>query len=295
MKSLWDLLRPHQWTKNTIAFAGAVFGGRIHEPRSLLLDLCVFGIFCAASSAVYVFNDVVDRERDRRHPKKRLRPIASGKVGVPQAIGLGALLCGVALVGSWSLHPWAFYCVVLYLANGLAYTVFLKHAALVDVISIAFGFILRLLAGIYVLGDLPTSWIVLCTFFMALFLGFAKRRAELASLGEESSTADPKDYQRPVLAKYNVPYLDQLLNSAATMTVICYALFTVASTKSRSLILTLPIVYYGIMHYKRRTLVHSQGEEPDRMLFKDWRFPVCILLWLGTYLLIERWDLRLFR
>ena len=297
IRSLLSLLRPHQWTKNTLVFAGVIFGGRLRETEAILLDLAVFGIFCAASSAAYIFNDVVDRERDRAHPRKRKRPIASGAVGVPVAVAVALVLAGVALGGATLLERWTLGCVALYFLNNLVYTTWLKNHVLFDVLPIAFGFILRLLAGIYVLGDLPTAWIVLCTFFMAVFLGFAKRRAELFRLTEPAPDRAPQEVepQRPVLAEYTVEYLDQLLGSAATMAIMCYALLTVASDKNPTLVVTLPIVYYAIMHYKRRVMVGASGEEPEMILLRDVRILGSIFLWLVAYVAIEYFDIWLFQ
>ncbi len=289
LSALVRLLRPHQWTKNVLCFAGAVFGGRLLDAHALTLDLCTFGVFCAISSAGYIFNDIADRERDSEHPTKRRRPIASGAVSPHLAAIIGVGLAGISLAGAAALGPAAFVCVVLYLVNTAVYSAVLKHLALLDVLSVAFGFVLRLLAGVYVLGDLPTAWIVLCTLFLAVFLGFAKRRAELQGLMNQQNT------QRPVLRKYTVAYLDLLLNSAATMAVMSYALFSVASGKNPTLVVTLPVVYYAIMHYKRMVVVRGVGDEPDRILLKERRMMLCVAVWLALFVAVEYLDIGLFR
>ncbi len=289
MKAHLKLLRPHQWSKNILVFAGWIFGGHVGQPALLLLDLAVFLIFCAISSAVYIFNDIVDRERDRRHPSKRNRPIASGEVSVPTAAVLGGGLALGALVGAWALGWSTLACVLLYVGNNLLYSLFFKHIAVIDVLSIAFGFILRLLAGIYVFGDLPTSWAVLCVLFLALFLAIAKRRAEMHNLTAQGIS------QRPVLSGYTIDYLDSLLNSAATMAILCYALFTVTSGKNPTLVVTLPIVYYAVMHYKRIVMVRQDGEEPEKILVKERRILALILLWLVAYVIIDYGNVHLFR
>lgn len=286
---LIKLLRPHQWTKNTLCFAGAIFGGQFFEPRSLLLDLYTFGVFCVASSAVYVLNDIADRELDRQHPKKRNRPIASGAVSVRTAAVLGTLLAVAAVAGAGALGRPTLTCLVLFFGNNVLYSVSLRKFVLLDVISIAFGFVLRILAGIYVLGDLPTAWIVMCVFFLALFLGFAKRRAELCGLGQQENAP------RPVLARYTIKYLDMLINSAATITIMSYTLFTVTSGKNPTLVITFPLVYYAIMHYKRLVIIREVGDEPDKILLKERRIPACILLWLAAYVAVEYGNLHLFR
>ncbi len=293
VRDLIRLLRPHQWTKNVLCLAGAVFAGKqlLSEerlPQALLLDLAVFGIFCIASSATYIFNDIADRKRDRRHPKKRLRPIPSGAVPLSVATALAIVLAVGALAGAWALGLSTLLCMALYVGNSLAFSKVFKHVVLVDVLSIAFGFVLRLLAGIYVLKVPATSWIVLCTFFLALFLGFAKRRAELHGSPNEATP------QRPVLSRYSVGYLDMLVNSAATMAIMSYALFIVAEEPHRALVVTIPTVYYAIMHYKRLVMIQELGEEPEKILLKEGRIPLCILLWVLIYVAVEYWDLRLF-
>jgi 4-hydroxybenzoate polyprenyltransferase len=177
----------------------------------------------------------------------------------------------------------------LYVANSLAYTLRFKHAALLDVLSVAVGFVLRLLAGCYAVDVMPTSWIVLCTFFLAMFLAAAKRRAELAA-GAGAGAGDDDTLRRPVLAKYSVQYLDALVNNCAAMAVITYALFTIF--KNPTLVVTVPIVFYGIMHYKLAVMVRAQGEEPDRALLKDVRIQLAIVLWLVTFALVMYLETR---
>jgi len=284
------LMRPRQGAKNLVCMAGVLFSGRFTEERFLVAALLTFVAFTVTSSSVYVFNDVLDRERDRQHPTKRRRPIASGAVTVPTALLLGLVLAAAGLALAYTLGMSVLACLLLYVANNLAYTLGLKHMALFDVLSIALGFVLRLAAGVYAVADLPTTWITLCTFFLALFLAFGKRRAELAAL---TSTAD--NQQRPVLSQYTVPYLDSLVNSSAIMAVMCYALFTSTSGKNPTLVITVPIVFYGIMHYKGLLVLLKDGEEPERILLRDVRIQATVLLWLASYLAITSGEIHLFR
>ncbi|MEO5371337.1 MAG: UbiA prenyltransferase family protein [Magnetococcus sp. DMHC-1] len=283
------LLRPRQWVKNSFVLVGVLFGGHAGNWQLYPPVLLVFLLMCAASSAVYVFNDIMDRERDRVHPHKRLRPIPSGEVPVWHAALIAPLLALLALLGSAWLHLGTFVCILLYVLNNLLYSLWLKDHPLLDVLSIAMGFMLRMLAGVYILGDLPTSWILLCTFFLTLFLGIAKRRAELSSL------AGVVSQQRVVLKKYSMPFLDILLGATGVMTMVCYALFTAMGGKSPTQILTLPLVFYAVFHYLRLVLVHNYGEEPADVLFKDPRLIVIILAWIALYLAIEQWQPVLFR
>lgn len=284
------LLRPRQMTKNAFCFAGLLFSGRFFHEEAILAALATFVAFCAVSSVVYIFNDLVDRERDRLHPKKRERPLASGAVGVPAACLMAVILAGVGLVIAYQVNLAVLCCVVLYLANNVAYSLKLKHLALFDVLGISFGFVLRLLAGVYAVDDLPTTWITLCTFFLSVFLGFAKRRAELAQMIPEDD-----EQQRPVLSKYTVQFLDYLVNGAAIMTVMCYALFTALPYKNPTLVVTVPIVYFAVMHYKRLVMIYLHGKEPERIVLKDRRLQICIVLWLLSYFGITYSDVHLFR
>ncbi|MBF0425946.1 MAG: UbiA prenyltransferase family protein [Magnetococcales bacterium] len=283
------LLRPWQWTKNAFVFVGVLFGGHAGDWHLYPPVLLVFVLACAASSAVYVFNDIMDRERDRHHPLKCLRPIPSGAVSLSQAALLSLTLGATALLGSAWLHFGTFLCILLYLINNILYSLWLKDHPLLDVLSIAMGFMLRMLAGVYILGELPTSWILLCTFFLTLFLGIAKRRAEMATLSGQVSR------QRLVLGKYSLPFLDILLGATGVMTMVCYALFTALGGKSPAQILTLPLVFYAIFHYLRLVLVHNYGEDPTDVLFKDPRLALIIAAWLTLYLAIEQGHPVLFR
>jgi 4-hydroxybenzoate polyprenyltransferase len=290
MFAFLQLLRPRQMTKNIFCFAGLIFSGRIWEPGAIPGACLAFAAFCLISSTVYVLNDCIDRERDRMHPRKRNRPIASGAVSVPVALVLAAVLSVGAIVLAYLVSKGTLVSLLLYMANNLAYSLVLKHMAIVDVISIAGGFVLRLLAGVYAVDDLPTSWITLCTFFLTVFLGFCKRRAELGGTLPEEENA-----QRPVLSKYTVQFLDYLVNSSAVMTVMCYALFTTTAQKNPSLVVTVPIVFFAVMHYKRIVMLLHDGEEPERIVLRDVRLQLCIVFWFALYLLIERGNWHLFR
>jgi 4-hydroxybenzoate polyprenyltransferase len=278
-------------TKNLFCLAGVLFSGRYVQGKYVLAGLLTLAAFSLGSSAVYVVNDLVDRERDSLHPRKRFRPLASGQVGVAEAIVI-ALFLTVSAFAITALLPLAVAaCLALYLAMNLAYTYRLKQMALVDVICIALGFALRLLAGIYAVEDLPTAWITLCTFFLTLFLGFCKRRSELARLG--ASAAD--ELQRPVLSKYTVQFLDYLVNSSAVMAIMCYALFTTSTTKNPTLVITVPLVFFAIMHYKRLVMLWEIGEEPERVVLYDVRLLASALIWLVCYFAITVGDIHLFR
>jgi 4-hydroxybenzoate polyprenyltransferase len=223
------------------------------------------------------------------HPTKRRRPISRGAVSPGAALALACLLALLAVVGACLLHPAVVACVLLQMANNTLYSARLKHLPLFDVVSIAMGFVLRLLAGVYVVGEIPTTWIALCTFFLALFLGFSKRRSELAA-----SRQGTADRQRPVLGEYTVGYLDNLLNSTSVMALTCYALSTTTG-ENPTLVFTVPIVFFAVMHYKRLVLLHGSGEEPEELILRDLPLQLAAGAWLVSYLFIMHADLQLVR
>ena len=284
-------MRPHQWTKNLLCFAGAIFGYglfKVSTTQAVLLDFYVFCIFCAASSAVYLINDIFDYERDRIHPAKQHRPIASGAISRPRAGILAVVLLAASVASAAHMGIPTLVCVIVYILNAAAYSMALKHIVLIDVQSVAIGFVLRMLAGVWCLNISATAWIVLCTYFLSLFLGFAKRRAELNSLGALSVS------QRPVLKEYEVKYLDTLVSGFGVMTMISYALYTVASGRNPTLVITLPIVCYALMHYQRLVMVEDLGEEPDRILLKDPGIIISAVAWVLTYIVVEYFGIHLF-
>jgi 4-hydroxybenzoate polyprenyltransferase len=284
------ILRPHQWMKNGFCLAGLIFGTRLQEQEAWISALIYFGFFCAVSSCMYLVNDLHDIERDRIHPKKRLRPLPSGEISPKQAASIAGLLGLIGISSFFVVDLRAFSCLAGYAAVNLFYSIWLKHRVILDVAGIAFGFVLRMLGGVYAVSEFPTTWITLCTFFLALFLGFAKRRAELADLITFSENS-----QRPVLAKYTLAYLDSLLNSTATMTIMTYALFTVGAGKNPTLIITVPMVYIAIMQYKLLVLSRSGGEEPEKIVLRDRQIQFWIILWLVSYLWVINAHVHLFK
>ena len=284
------LMRPHQWTKNAFCLAGLIFSGRFTDLPSIRAAILYFALFCAASSSMYIVNDIIDSKRDLQHPKKRLRPLPAGHISTSQARLLALALGTLALVGGFAVNPLALTSLAAFILLQIAYSLRLKHEALLDVGAIALGFVLRLLGGVFVVNEQPTTWITLCTFFLALFLGFSKRRAELGELAAQSD-----NQQRPVLSKYSLASLDSLVNSMATLAIMCYALFTVTSGKNPSLVITVPIVVYAILYYKMLVLTRIGAQEPDRILLYDRRIQFAIILWLIVYLCVLRANIHIFR
>lgn len=287
------LLRPWQWSKNLLCLAGVFFSGKVFDPSALGHALGTAAVFSATSSGVYALNDALDRERDRAHPTKRNRPVASGVVAPGLAYGLAAVLAITGLAGGYALGRAVALCLALYLLNNALYSFRIKHVALLDVLSIALGFVLRLVAGVVAVGVVPTAWIVTCTLFLALFLALGKRYGELrrtlAAAEEDSSV-------RPALDGYTQAGLEQLLTSAATAAILAYAVFTTSSGKNPTLIVTLPVVVYGVYAYQQLVMSGEPGSEaPDLLLFRRWRFPACVVVWLALYYAVDYAGLTLFR
>ncbi len=286
--ALVQAMRPHQWVKNLLVFAPLAFAHERHQGEAVRLAIVAFACFCAAASTVYLLNDIVDREADRRHPKKCLRPIASGRLPIALAmLAVVVLLVGIAWGGSAivATHTGAPFLVwpASYLALNLAYSFGLKRVVIVDAICIALGFQLRVLAGADAIVARPSSWILLCTFFFALFLAFCKRREEVVKHGDGETRASLRDY--------DAHFLDQMINPLAAMSILAYALYTVdphtvAYHGSAGLALTVPFVVFGVFRYLY--LVHRRGEgsDPARLLFRDPQILVSGALWAGSVMVV---------
>jgi 4-hydroxybenzoate polyprenyltransferase len=281
-------LRPVQWIKNLTCLAGVIFSGRLPVLRHDVEAALGFWCFCFASSAVYVLNDLVDRKKDRLNPRTAGRPIASGALPVPLAAVMLVALAAASAAGALRLSPSCLAVLSAYAALNVVYSLRLKHVVIADVMCIALGFVLRVVFGVYAVGALPTPWIALCMFFLALFLGFAKRKAELSRLGGDSA------HVRPVLAKYDGDYLNMLLTMSGATAVLCYALFTVTSHKNPTLVVTVVPVVYCVNRYLLQVMLHGRGASPDRILLSDRRLWIAISGWLVAYLAIMYWNIQLF-
>ncbi|MBI3050812.1 MAG: decaprenyl-phosphate phosphoribosyltransferase [Acidobacteria bacterium] len=278
-------LRPDQWTKNLLLFAGLLFGGRLLEPDAVLLALGAFAVFCALSGAMYLVNDIRDREADRQHPLKRARPIASGALPVGTAATTAVALVTAAMAAAYVMAPALAAIAAAYVALLLIYSASLKHVVIVDVLVIAAGFVLRAVAGAVAVQVPIRPWLLVCTTLLALFLAFSKRRHELVLLGDGAV-----DHRR-ILEEYSPYLLDQMIAVVTASTVIAYTVFaTSADTAERlgtsRLGLTVPFVLYGIFRYLY--LVHQKrgGGSPATMLLNDRPLLVCVALWAGTVVLL---------
>ncbi|MFY9578364.1 MAG: decaprenyl-phosphate phosphoribosyltransferase [Gaiellaceae bacterium] len=266
-------LRPRQWTKNLLLFAGIIFAAKLGDAWRWLDAFAVFAAYCAASSAAYLVNDVRDAHHDRAHPVKRARPIARGELSTRSAYVLaGALLAlAVALVTPLGLVSLAF--LAAFLGLQATYTLGLKHVVLIDVMTIAGLFVLRASAGAAGVHVRISPWLLLCTALLALFLALAKRRGELVLVGAEATPG------RPVLEGYSLVLVDQLVSVVAACTVIAYSLYTFTARDSKALMVTIPFVVFGVFRYL--LLIHRQdlGEEPEEVLLRDPPILLCIAAW----------------
>lgn len=281
-------LRPDQWTKNLIVFAALIFAVKLLDPAALALASAAFLIFCVLSGCVYLINDVSDREADRRHPLKRLRPIASGALGAGTALAWAVGLSTVALAAAYALRPLFALTAAAYLALFVLYTRTLKHVVILDVMTIAIGFVLRAVAGGLVIGVPISDWLLVCTILLALFLGLAKRRHEITML------ADGASGHRRILEEYDPYLLDQMIAIVAAATLVAYIIYcaspeTAERFGTRLLVLTTPFPIYGIFRYLY--LVHRKhgGGSPSDMLLRDRPLLSCVALWgIAVVLLIYR-------
>jgi len=278
-------LRPAQWTKNLFVFAGMLFGGQLLELQSILRSVAAFAIFCALSGVVYLFNDLADREADRQHPLKRLRPIASGQLAPGTAI-VAAVVLGAAAFAAAVLLDRAFAALAAaYVALLALYTIALKHLVIIDALTIAAGFVLRAAAGAVAVFVPISPWLLVCTTLLALFLVLSKRRHELTLLADGATT------HRPILEEYSPYLLDQMISVVTASTLVAYAVYaTSAETAQRlgtsRLGLTIPFVLYGIFRYLY--LVHQKraGGSPADLLLTDRPLLACVGLWAVSVALI---------
>lgn len=270
LKGLLALMRPRQWVKNAFVLAPLLFSGEFHDPDSIVAALIAAGLFCIASSATYIVNDLHDIEHDRRHPRKSLtRPLASGLVTPQAALVLLAVLYG-ALVAAWFHFPEVVHVILGYLLLNLAYTFVLKHQPVLDIFTIALGFVLRVYAGAMALSVPVSGWMFVTTLCLALYLASIKRRQELSSNGSES---------REVLRHYSITLVDRYAEMSAIGALLFYSLFVI--TGRPELIISIPLVLYGLFRYWF-VVEQGGGESPTDALLTDWQLMLVALLWAGA-------------
>ena len=283
--SLFVSLRPDQWTKNLIVFAALIFAVRLLDPAALANATAAFLIFCALSGAVYLINDVADREQDRQHPIKRTRPVASGDLAPATALTIAVVLGAAAVAAAFALRPMFGVAAVSYVALFVVYTRSLKHIVVLDVMTIAAGFVLRAVAGGLVIDVHISNWLLVCTMLGALFLGLAKRRHEITLLAAGAGG------HRKILEEYDPYLLDQMIGVVAAATMVAYIIYC-ASPETHTyfgtewMVLTTPFPVYGLFRYLY--LVHRKagGGSPSDMLLEDRPLLACVLLWGVTAIAI---------
>ncbi len=287
-------LRPHQWIKNGLVFAGVIFAGALGDAEAIGRAVVGFVAFSILSGAVYLFNDLKDAEADRLHPKKRHRPIASG--ALPPGVAWAGLLVIIALAAVLSVYlgPWFATTAGAYLALNLAYTMGLKNMVLVDVLVIAIGFVLRAIAGVELLRPIMpevelSPWLLVCTFFLALFMACGKRRQEL--LRQDQATTGER---RRVLLSYTASVLDTLVTVCAAATIVAYAIYTiwpatVEKFHTAGLLWTVPFVVYGVFRYLWLTRLGEEGEDPSTTLTADRPLLLNVALWMTTVAAVLYW------
>jgi 4-hydroxybenzoate polyprenyltransferase len=278
-------LRPRQWVKNLFVFAGLIFGEQLLNPLAVATTLATFAVFCALSGVVYLINDVADRERDRLHPTKRLRPIASGRLPVSAAVGAAAVLLAVSLTASLAIARPVALIALTYVVLLAAYSAWLKHVVIVDVLVVAGGFVLRAAAGALAIRVEISGWLLICTILAALFLALGKRRHEYLTLGDQAAR------HRPILAQYSAGLLDQMIAVVTASTVTAYALYTmspetVTRFHTRLLPVTLPFVLYGIFRYLYLLYRQQMGGNPSDLFLNDQPLRLNTLLWILAVLVI---------
>lgn len=279
----WRALRPQQWVKNTFVWAGFLFARSWHDTALLAHVGAAFAAFCMLASAVYIGNDWIDRDADRAHPRKRARAIASGRIsGRDAALLASALALGALALGAW-VGPELVAVLLAYLAVNSAYTWKLKRMVIIDVIAVAIGFLLRILAGTVGVGIAPSPWLLMCGLMLTLLLGFGKRRAELVTVAADSG--------RPVLAEYSPALLDRLITVSVSGTLICYSLYTISPQTialhgSANLVYTVPIVTYGLFRYLYLLDQEHATEDPSRLFLSDAHLLGAAAVWFAAVLWI---------
>lgn len=286
LSGLLRTMRPRQWTKNGLIYAGIVFDGQLFVVESFIKVTISFVLLCLLSSAIYIINDIADIESDRQHPVKRSRPIASGQLPVSTALTAAVILC-VGTIGAAFTYSRGFALILIgYLILHLLYSYRLKHIVILDVMTVTAGFVLRVAAGVVVVRVAAFSpWLYTCTALLALFLAIGKRRQELLMLSEKAGSI------RITLDHYNLPMLDDMLRMVMTGTIIAYLLYAIEAPSmllagTNLALLTVPFVLYGMFRYLYLIHVKGEGSAPDEVLLKDRPLQAAILLWGLTFVAI---------
>jgi 4-hydroxybenzoate polyprenyltransferase len=285
LKALIKTMRPRQWTKNGFIFFGLIFDKQLFLPEPFFRTVLGFSLFCLISSAVYLFNDIADVEADRNHPVKKFRPIASGKLPVRVAGSVALLITAVTIPLGYLLSPGFALILATYLIINLLYSRWLKHMAVLDVLILSSGFVLRVAAGITLISPVErfSPWLYVITVLFSLYIALGKRRAELSLLAQEASA------HRRVFDGYTLPLLDQYITIISSTTIVAYSLYTFSAPnlpQNHTMMLTIPFVVYGILRYLQLIQTGHAAGAPDEVALKDRPLQVTVLLWGLTVLAI---------
>ncbi|MFZ5989688.1 MAG: decaprenyl-phosphate phosphoribosyltransferase [Bacillota bacterium] len=280
VKGYIKLVRPKQWIKNLFVFAALIFARHVFELQYLQKVSLTFLYFCLISACVYTLNDLVDAKKDRLHPKKKTRPIASGLIKRGEAALFLAVLLPFTLTASFMLDLYLGIVILLYFVNNTLYSFKVKHMVILDVMSIAVGFLLRVIGGAMVIKVYISPWILLCTLLLSLFLGFSKRRNELVVLEGNA------DSHRKILEEYSLEFIDNMLSIVTASTVMAYSLYTFSSNDNYNMMLTIPFVLYGIFRYQYIIYKKKEGGSPEETVLSDIPLTINILLWVISSIVI---------
>lgn len=285
LHGLWKTMRPQQWTKNAAVYAALVFDGKLFMADLFVQTTVVALCFCLLSSSVYILNDLVDIEKDRQHPRKRQRALPSGDLNPRFALTAAVVLAAVSLtVGLW-VNVWAGLALVLYLAQNIAYSFYLKNIVIIDVMVLSLGFLLRVIAGVIIVDvERFSPWLYVCVALLALFLSLGKRRQELVLLAGDAQN------HRTALGQYNLPLLDQLIVMITTSALIAYTLYTfeapTALASDGRMLVTVPFVLYFLARYLYLIHVRKLGGAPDELLLEDKPLLVNAVLWMVSVVVL---------
>lgn len=281
LRAIVSCMRPREWVKNVLLFAGLIFSRSLGNPADVVASLSAFGLFCLAASSIYLLNDLLDREEDLRHPVKRNRPLPSGRLDPSLAVLALVVLSAASLAGGFALDLGFGGVLAVYLAMNVGYSARWKHIVILDVMLIAMGFVLRAVAGAIVVEEPPSPWLILCTLALALLVGFGKRRHELSVLCENAA------HHRSSLAEYSLTFLDSMMTVSAAAAVVTYALYAmspdiVARFGRMGLVTTTPFVLFGIFRYLYLIHQRREGGNPARDFVSDLPTVVNGALWILT-------------
>lgn len=282
-------MRLYQWVKNMFIFAPMVFSLQFFQLPFIVNSVLAFVLFSMTTGSIYIFNDVFDREKDRLHPQKCARPIASGRLSVPAAVTGAIIMAVFALTAIYIMNTVFFIIALTYMAMNLLYSSVLKKVVILDVMVIAAGFVMRVLIGGSINHIELSAWIIMITFLLAIFLGLIKRRQELVNLSAQNGNGGLET--RGTLKKYNLPLLDQLISITTATTLICYIVYVINPDiqhkfQTKNLFLTTPFVVFGLFRYLYLTYSEGKGESPSEILFTDLPFTLNIILWVIVFIAI---------